>query len=89
MDTDEIIEAIDQEILRLEKTKALLAEDSGSGPAKATKPGRTLSAAGRGRIVAAQNARWAKPGRSFSAAARARIVAGQKARWAKVKKAAK
>jgi hypothetical protein len=30
MDTDEIIEAMDQEILRLEKTKALLAEIQGA-----------------------------------------------------------
>ena len=31
MDTDEIVEAIDQEIQRLEAAKALLAEGSGSG----------------------------------------------------------
>lgn len=60
---------------------------------------RTLSAAGRARIAAAQRARWAKSkgqkvvsiaarkGRKMSAAARKRIVAAQKARWAKWRKA--
>jgi hypothetical protein len=61
---------------------------------------RTLSAAGRARIAAAQRARWAKvkghkvvsivarKGR-MSPAARKRIVAAQKARWAKWRKAQK
>ena len=56
---------------------------------------RTMSAAGRMRIAAAQRARWAKTkghkvvsissrkGRAMSPAARKRIVAAQKARWAK------
>ena len=56
---------------------------------------RTISAAGRKRIAAAQRARWAKikgrkvvsissrKGRTMSPAARKRIVAAQKARWAK------
>jgi hypothetical protein len=60
---------------------------------------RTISAAGRARIAAAQRARWAKTrgqkivsisarkGRTLSAAARKRIVAAQKARWAKWRKA--
>ena len=58
----------------------------------------TMSAAGRGRIAAAQRARWAKikgkkvvsirvrQGRKMSPAARKRIVAAQKARWAKWRK---
>jgi hypothetical protein len=62
---------------------------------------RTISAAGRARIAAAQRARWAKSkgqkvvsarrrkGRTMSAAARNRIVAAQKARWAKWRKAQK
>jgi hypothetical protein len=69
---------------------------------KATNTGRTsktMSAAGRARIAAAQRARWAKikgqkvvsirsrRGRTISAAARRRIVAAQKARWAKWRKA--
>jgi hypothetical protein len=55
---------------------------------------RTMSAAGRARIAAAQRARWAKVKgqkvvsiigrrRTMSAAARKRIAAAQKARWAK------
>jgi hypothetical protein len=64
-------------------------------PAGATRKKRTISAAGRKRIAAAQRARWAKikgqkviainsrKGRTMSAAARKRIVAAQKARWEK------
>jgi hypothetical protein len=60
---------------------------------------RTISAAGRRRIAAAQRARWARvkghkvvsilarKGRTISPAARKRIVAAQKARWAKWRKA--
>jgi hypothetical protein len=60
--------------------------------------GRTISAAGRARIAAAQRARWAKAKgekvvsiarggrRKMSAAAIARIRAAQKARWAKWRK---
>jgi hypothetical protein len=56
---------------------------------------RTISAAGRKRIAAAQRARWAKikghkvvsissrKGRTMSPVARKRIAAAQKARWAK------
>ena len=63
--------------------------------------GRTISAAGRARIAAAQRARWAKvrgrkvvsiaarKSRRMSAAARKRIAAAQKARWAKWRKAHK
>jgi hypothetical protein len=59
---------------------------------------RKISAAGRGRIAAAQRARWAKAKRQkvvsissrkrpkMSAAAIARIRAAQKARWAKWRK---
>jgi hypothetical protein len=75
----------------------------GSRPkaAVATRKKRTISAAGRKRIVAAQRARWAKAkgqkvvsiaartGRSMSPAARRRIAAAQKARWAKWRKAQK
>jgi hypothetical protein len=64
---------------------------------------RTLSAAGRARIGAAQRARWAKvragksqsrngtaaPKRPMSAAARKRIAAAQRARWTKVRTAKK
>ena len=72
----------------------------GSPKATATRKRRTISAAGRKRIAAAQRARWAKikgqkasisvrKGRKMSPAARKRIVAAQKARWAKWRKAQK
>jgi hypothetical protein len=61
---------------------------------------RTISAAGKARIAAAQRARWAKlkgksgntkiaapRKRTMSAAARKKIAAAQRARWAKVKAA--
>ena len=60
-----------------------------------TRKNRTISAAGRKRIAAAQRARWAKvkgqkvvsigsrKGRTMTRAARKRIVAAQKARWEK------
>src|SRR6202140_4281379 len=62
----------------------------GSRPTRKT---RTISAAGRKRIAAAQRARWARikgqkvvsisSRKGMSPAARRRIVAAQKARWAK------
>ena len=74
----------------------------GSQPkAAATRKKRTISAAGRKRIAAAQRARWAKvkghkvlsinvrKGRKMSPAARRKIVVAQKARWAKWRKAQK
>ncbi len=62
--------------------------------------GRTMSAAGRARVAAAQRARWAKVKgqrvvsiithkRTMTPAARGRIAAAQKARWAKWRKAQK
>jgi hypothetical protein len=75
----------------------------GSQPkaAVAIRKKRTISAAGRKRIAAAQRARWAKikgqkvvsissrKRRKMSPAARKRVVAAQKARWAKWRKAQK
>ena len=64
---------------------------SGSNPKAAGNTKRTISAAGRKRIAAAQRARWAKqkqaqkPKRTISAASRRRMAAAQRARWAKVK----
>jgi hypothetical protein len=64
-----------------------------------TRKKRTISAAGRKRIAAAQRARWAKikgqkvvsisSRKAMSPTARKRIVAAQKARWAKWRKAQK
>ena len=67
---------------------------SGLNSTGATRGHRTMSAAARARIAAAQRARWAKvkgrrkvvaiaPRRKISAAGLARIRAANKARWAK------
>jgi hypothetical protein len=57
-----VLSQIDIEISRLQQARKLLAgSDVGNG--RATKPHRkkrTISAAGRARIAAAQRARWAK-----------------------------
>jgi hypothetical protein len=74
MDTAEIIQAIDAEIARLEKAKALLKGDA-------------TSTAKRGRPLGSTVTATAKTRRKMSAEGRARIAAAQKARWAKAKKA--
>ena len=83
---------------QLERLNHALSVLVGTGSRRAR---RTLSAAGRARIAAAQRARWAKSkgqkvvsilarkGRKMSPAARKRIAAAQKARWAKWRKAQK
>jgi len=57
MSVEQVIEAIDKEIQRLQQARALLnnpgATSNGSGP-------RTMSAASRARIAASQRARWAR-----------------------------
>lgn len=64
---------------------------SGNNPNGANRTKRTISAAGRKRIAAAQRARWAKqkqaqkPKRTMSALARKKIAAAQRKRWAKVR----
>ena len=63
MNTNEIVEAINAEIQRLQEAKALIDGSPTSKPAAkpSPKPGRRgISAGGRARIVAAQKARWAK-----------------------------
>jgi hypothetical protein len=86
----------ENEVNRLDA--ALAALGSLNGSFRGVRPKRrTMSAAGRARIAAAQKARWAKA-RSFavvgqakkgrrvmSAAARRKIAAAQRARWAKWK----
>jgi hypothetical protein len=75
---------------------ALSALTNLNGGRFAKMPGRTVSAAARRRMSAAQKARWAKssanapaasarPKRTMSAAARRKISAFQRARWAKLK----
>lgn len=82
---------------QLEGLNRALSALNGTG---SKRTGRTISAAGRARIAAAQRARWAKVKgrkvvsittrkRTMSPAARRRIVAAQKARWAKWRKAQK
>jgi hypothetical protein len=78
----------------------------GSAPAASTAGGRsgtrTISAAGKARIAAAQRARWAKARgsngtassapkgrRRMSPAARAKLAKAARARWAKAKAAGK
>jgi hypothetical protein len=63
MDTNDIVDAIDKEIARLQQVRSLLGGSQFAG--RTAKPGprgkrRTMSAEGRARIAAAQRARWAK-----------------------------
>jgi len=93
----------DRAARELERLNAALAALNG-GSHRRTATRRTISAAGRARIAAAQRARWAKvrgnagqkqnlvsmpKKRTMSAAARRKIAAAQRARWAKVKAAEK
>ena len=56
MNTQEIVEAIEAQIQRLQRAKELI-----SGTATTRRAGRgPMSAEGRERIAAAQRARWAK-----------------------------
>jgi len=92
----------DQAAMVVERLDEALAALTGVGRRTGTR--RTISAAGRARIAAAQRARWAKVRRNvgqkrnvipmpkrktMSAAARRKIAAAQRARWAKVKAAQK
>ena len=94
----------DQAARVVERLDAALAALNGGSYRKRTATRRTISAAGRARIAAAQRARWAKvrgnagqkqnvvsmpKKRTMSAAARRKIAAAQRARWAKVKAAQK
>lgn len=60
---DSIIQAIDEEIQRLQKARNLLAQNKGSSvlisAGKQPQKRHTMSAAGRARIAAAQKKRWA------------------------------
>ena len=88
----------DRAAKELQRLDAALAALNGSNYTDRTDR-KTLSAAGRARIAAAQRARWAKvkgsnnqsgngtaaPKRTMSAAARKKIAVAQRARWAKVR----
>ena len=81
---DQAIEAIGELVRR---------DHAGGIQQSATRPGRTVSAAARRKMAAAQRARWAKvkraeasaPVRTISQAARRKIASAQRARWAKVR----
>jgi hypothetical protein len=60
MQINEIIAAIDSEIIRLQQAKALLSGFTTSGNATSTPKKRQLSAEARAKIAAAQKKRWAK-----------------------------
>jgi hypothetical protein len=103
-----VVQQLQQERDRAAKTikqlDAALAALAGGSHGKRTGTRRTISAAGKARIAAAQRARWAKvrgtgkqkqnvvrmpKKKTMSAAARRKIAAAQRARWAKVKAAQK
>jgi hypothetical protein len=80
------------QIRHVDAALAVLGKVSGTRVSQA--PARTISAAGRKRIAAAQRARWAKargtakvatPKRTMSASSRRKIAAAQRRRWAKVR----
>ena len=94
MNTNEILEAIDQEILKLQQARALLADapavqavkTAAAKPATGKRRGRPTGSVNKKSEVAAPVAtKTAK--RTMSAEGKARIAAAQKARWAKQKKA--
>ena len=96
-----IIQQLQQERDRLNSAIRALTSLNGNSPTPGTRRDRTMSAAARARIAAAQRARWAKlrggkstagaarPRRMISAAGLARIRAAQRARWAKIKRGKK
>jgi hypothetical protein len=64
MNTNELIEALDAEIARLERARAILVEGDRVGNGRIYAVKRTISAEGRARIAAGQKARWAKAKRA-------------------------
>jgi hypothetical protein len=79
-------------IENLQRKLATVLGDSPPGNTNGKPKRKSMSAAGRARIAAAQRLRWAKKGKSkvkrkMSAAGRAKIAAAARARWAKAKKA--
>ncbi len=88
MDITKIIEQIDSQISKLQEAKALLTgavkkngpgrpkKNAGSSiPANVKPAKRTMSAEGKAKIAAAQQARWAKVRRAAKKAAKAEAVA--------------
>jgi hypothetical protein len=91
MNTNEILEAIDQEIFKLQQARALLADASAiqvAKPATGKRRGRPKGSVNKKAEVAAPVV--VKPAkRTLTAEGKARIAAAQKARWAAQKKANK
>lgn len=96
MNTNEILEAIDQEILKLQQARALLADAPAVQAAKSV-AGKPATGKRRGRPKGSVNKKAevaapvvVKPAkRTISAEGKARIAAAQKARWAAQKKTSK
>jgi hypothetical protein len=100
---DSIIQQLQQQRSRIDLAINALTSLNGAssnGTSSTTRTGRTMSAAARARIAAAQRQRWARlkgkqgtsvrssgstPKRRISAAGIARIRTAAKARWAKIK----
>jgi hypothetical protein len=95
---DEVLKELEQERSRLDQAIRAIRElvgrnRMGSIQTRAGRPKRTVSAAARRKMAAAQRARWAKakpaeastPVRTMSQAARRKIAAAQRARWAKAR----
>jgi hypothetical protein len=97
MNTNGILEAIDQQIMQLQQARELLAGGNADAPAVATtkQPAKKSLAKRRGRPKGSTNKKpeavapvAKKAGkRTMSAEGKARIAAAQKARWAAQKKA--
>lgn len=83
MNTNDILVAIDAEILRLQQAKALL---NGTDTMIKRKPGRP---AGSTTSLKTSPATGSRSTRTLSPEARARISAAQKKRWANSRKAEK
>ncbi len=95
----EVLSELEQERSRLDQAIRAIGELVGHNHAGAIqvrakkRPRRTVSAAARRKMAAAQRARWAKvkgaktptPVRTMSRAARKKIAAAQRARWANVR----
>ena len=75
MITSEIVQAIDQEIAKLQQVRTLLQETATIAKRGPGRPPKALSAVAP-----------VKRKRTLSAEARAKIAAAQKARWAKARK---
>jgi len=92
----ELLRELEQERSRLDQAIRVIGDlVAGAAETRTERPRRTVSAAARRKMAAAQRARWAKakgatpststPVRTMSRAARNKIAAAQRARWAKTR----